>query len=120
MGPLRFAAPKVPQGRNPAVQNGSIGKICPQATPAWQAIGIQFGNAYAKGQLPFNYTAAAEAVANGTSTTPMIDPRTSEDCLVLDVIVPKSVFDSRNDKKGVPVLVWIYVSYPRGHYGSHN
>ena len=94
------------------MQDGSAGKICPQATPAWQTIGIQFGNAYATGQLPFNYTAAAEAVANMTSATPTIDPRTTEDCLVLDVIVPKSAFDSRNDNKGVPVLVWIYVSYP--------
>jgi carboxylesterase type B len=32
----------------------------------------------------------------------------SEDCLFLDVNVPKKVFDGRSKKKGAPVLVWIY------------
>jgi carboxylesterase type B len=33
------------------------------------------------------------------------DPRTSEDCLFLDVVVPESIFTS---KSSVPVLVWLY------------
>ena len=32
----------------------------------------------------------------------------SEDCLYLDVDVPKSMFDRRTRGKGAPVLVWIY------------
>jgi len=37
------------------------------------------------------------------------DPRTSEDCLFLDVITPKSIFNEKcEDKAGAPVLVWIY------------
>lgn len=41
-----------------------------------------------------------------------VDRRTSEDCLFLDVIMPKPVFDAAqkgNQHKGIPVLVWIYV-----------
>jgi len=37
---------------------------------------------------------------------------TTEDCLFLDVMVPKSIFEGGNNKKkngtGAPVLVWVY------------
>lgn len=36
-----------------------------------------------------------------------MDPRTTEDCLFLDVLVPK-VFDKARNGTKVPVLVWIY------------
>lgn len=42
------------------------------------------------------------------------DPRSTEDCLFLDVVAPKKVFDRAQNKKSVskgflaPVLVWIY------------
>lgn len=38
------------------------------------------------------------------------DPRTSEDCLFLDVIVPQKIFDERKQpqKSTVPTLVWLY------------
>lgn len=36
------------------------------------------------------------------------DPRTSEDCLFLDVIVPKSIFNEKKKEKAAPVLVWVY------------
>ena len=42
---------------------------------------------------------------------PPQDPRTSEDCLFLDVYSPKSVFSKKipaNGKGGAPVMVWIY------------
>lgn len=34
----------------------------------------------------------------------MIDPRTNEDCLFLDIIVPRKVFEKAGSKKGAPVL----------------
>lgn len=43
-----------------------------------------------------------------------MDPRTTEDCLFLDVVVPKKIFDRAQNKSFVPkqslapVLVWIY------------
>ncbi|KAI9742377.1 MAG: hypothetical protein M1818_003910 [Claussenomyces sp. TS43310] len=39
---------------------------------------------------------------------PPPDPRTSEDCLFLDVIAPQALFDARDEGYGAPVLVWIY------------
>lgn len=35
-----------------------------------------------------------------------MDPRTSEDCLFLDVLLPKSVWNTRQGARA-PVLVWI-------------
>lgn len=42
------------------------------------------------------------------SDIPPSDPRTSEDCLFLDLIVPTSVYHNRNHGPGAPVLVWIH------------
>jgi hypothetical protein len=89
------------------VNNGSVGSICPQALPAWNLIGFDFATAYAKG-APFNFTAAVAALQSANfSFAP--DPRTTEDCLFLDVFVPKHIFDNRTSArkgKGAAVLVW--------------
>ena len=107
MGNLRFAAPVAPTGRNTKVNNGSVGSICPQSQPAWTPLQYEFSLAYAQG-IPFNMTAAAAALAAANlSTTP--DPRTTEDCLFLDVFVPKNIFNNRSSAqkgKGAAVLVW--------------
>ncbi|KAI9739023.1 MAG: hypothetical protein M1835_003214, partial [Candelina submexicana] len=44
------------------------------------------------------------------SNIPPQDPRTTEDCLFLDVVVPKQIFDqsANRSSRGAPVLVWIY------------
>ena len=95
------------------MDDGNVGRICPQGVPAWLQIGAPFLAAYAKGQ-PFNFTAANQTAAENTHTMtptpPPQDPRTTEDCLFLDVIVPKLTFDSTNVKNTSqsPVLVWIY------------
>ncbi len=116
LGDLRFAAPIKPQGRNPVVQAGSIGAVCPHALPVWQAIATDFVGAVVTGHLPFNYDTALAALKSSNTSVP-IDGRTKEDCLVLDVIVPKEIFDTvrksdkrRNQPNGAPVLVWIHVS----------
>jgi cholinesterase len=107
VGNLRFAAPVAPTGRNTKVNNGSVGAICPQASPVWSLIGSEFATAYAKG-VPFNFTAAVIALQSANlSFAP--DPRTSEDCLFLDVFVPKHIFDNRSSTgkgNGAAVLVW--------------
>jgi len=109
LGNLRFAKPLAPQGHNSSVDDGSVGRICPQGVPEWLQIGGPFLAAYVKGQ-PFNFTAAneTEAKKNRTTPAPPQDPRTTEDCLFLDVIVPKQTFDSTSVNKTSPVLVWIY------------
>ena len=54
---------------------------------------------------------------------PPQDPRVSEDCLLLDVMVPRRIFDNgtapsapRNSSAGLPVLVWIH----GGGFGSNS
>ncbi|MCJ1356216.1 MAG: hypothetical protein MMC33_006210 [Icmadophila ericetorum] len=112
IGELRFRAPVAVTGKSTTVNNGSVGHICPQADPAWGAITALFVPDYLEG-IPFNLTAAEIYLANmSTGVLPKQDPRTSEDCLFLDVYPPKKVFQqapvSAAGGQGAPVLVWIY------------
>jgi len=88
-----------------------VGVICPQANPAWLLIASEFIPAYLSGK-PFNYDAALAALSNSSGSLPPQDPRTTEDCLFLDVMVPKKVYDQAGNCSGhgtgAPVLVWIY------------
>ena len=79
-GDLRFAAPVAPAWNRSYVQEGTYGPQCPQAT----------------------YSVPNGPNAAGANLTQ------SEDCLFLDVIVPKAIFDRRSGPSGAPVLVWIY------------
>lgn len=115
LGELRFAAPVPPTGRNPIVQNGSFSPICPQALPGWSPIGNAFTAAFAAGNASsFNYTSAvASAQAAAATAAPYKpSPQETEDCLFLDVVVPKRIFDGANSMRrkratgGAPVLVW--------------
>jgi carboxylesterase type B len=58
---------------------------------------------YLSGQREFNHSSFNTSIPPTT-----IDPRTTEDCLFLDVVVPKKVFDNAGKGKGAAVLVWIY------------
>ena len=69
------------------MNTGSIGRICPQANPAWELIAEQFIPKYVTGQ-PFNLSAAEIAIKQAAGSAPPQDPRTSEDCLYLDVVGP--------------------------------
>lgn len=59
-----------------------------------------------------NETYDYSLLSNLSASAP--DPRTSEDCLFLDVIVPTKLFntscpgEATHVSKGAPVLVWIY------------
>jgi hypothetical protein len=89
------------------VNNGSKGVVCPQVDPAWLVIAEEFIPAYLEG-LPFNLTAAVAQLENSTAPPPAPDPRTTEDCLFLDVYAPQKVFEQAGQGCGAPVLVWIY------------
>ena len=106
VGELRFAAPIPPTGNSSRINNGSIGAVCPQAAPAWSAIAQEFVPAYLSGQ-PFNLSAAEAGLTNITGALPAQDPRTSEDCLFLDIVVPQKIFNA-NTSTLAPVMVWIY------------
>ena len=106
VGDLRFKAPLPPKGHSSLITNGSIGRVCPQASPSYFAILPQFTGAYLEGQ-PFNLSAAEASQANSSSGQ-SVDPRTTEDCLFLDVYAPKKFFEETSKpREGAPVLVWM-------------
>ena len=104
---IRYAAPPTGFNRfkppaspavNRSIQTGMQEAICPQANPGWEniAIAVLSGqNITGTGVPPF--TAA---------DIPPVDPRTSEDCLFLDIIVPTAVYE--NNTGSAPVVVWIH------------
>ena len=61
---------------------------------------------------PFNLSATVASLASESDFLPSLDPRTTEDCLFLDVVVPQTILKSASNKtnltSGAPVLVWIY------------
>ncbi|PHH91459.1 hypothetical protein CDD83_360 [Cordyceps sp. RAO-2017] len=80
---------------NRTVDDGAVDYICPQAFPEWY---VRKG-ADAMGLAPEAMRALLEAA-----------PAQSEDCLFLDVWVPKKIYRrsaSGPGTKGAPVLVWI-------------
>ena len=83
------------------VNTGSIGRVCPQANPAWELLAAQFLQEYLKG-LPININTSVLSASR--NTTIQLDPRTTEDCLFLDVLVPKPILDDVHRKHGAPVL----------------
>ena len=106
------------------MDNGSVGKICPQANPAWELIAAVFDPDYLEGK-PFNLSATEASLASREGSLPSLDPRTTEDCLFLDVVVPqdilKSGLNSTNLTSGAPVLVWIYGGgYTAGEKSAYN
>ena len=103
-GNLRFRAPRAPKKNRGTVQTGLPDRICAQAGPAWSIISAQFIPEYLQGQTVFNES----SFNTSTGPAPPLDPRTTEDCLFLDVFVPKNIFDKAGKGKGAPVLVWIY------------
>lgn len=123
VGEYRWQPPQPPaNGSRSAVETGMVGRICPQASPAWELIAAKFLPAFLTGQN-FSLSDAISSInSSSTSQTPAQDPRTTEDCLFLDVLVPEKIFESagKNDS-GAPVLVWIYGGgYTAGEKSSSN
>jgi cholinesterase len=105
-GHARFAPPSSP-APTPGIQNGQTAVICPQSPAEWATVGAEFlsGLPLTGGPVP-NYTEA---------DIPPTDPRTSEDCLFLDVLVPTETFQ-KGAKAKAAVLVWIHGGgYIQGH-----
>ncbi|TWU72061.1 hypothetical protein ED733_003106 [Metarhizium rileyi] len=112
VGDLRFRAPAQPEEDRAQVQTGETGRICPQASPIWaQNIQPSF--------LLSLLSNTAFNQSTNISSYPYVpakpDPRATEDCLFLDVVVPEKIFNGANSSRSAapksnlaPVLVWIY------------
>lgn len=106
------------------MNTGSVGKICPQASPAWELTASVFYPDYLQGK-PFNLSAVVAGLASASGSYPSLDPRTTEDCLFLDVVVPQNIFqlasNGTNLTSGAAVLVWIYGGgYTSGEKSAYN
>ncbi|KAH6603105.1 acetylcholinesterase precursor [Trichoderma cornu-damae] len=103
VGSLRFAAPQPPSANRSVVQDGLTDRICPQAYPDWINTSNQFVPRYLLGDKEFD-----ESSFNFSIPTPEPDPRETEDCLFLDISVPKAIYDNAGKTNGAPVVVWIH------------
>lgn len=108
IGQLRFAAPKAIEGVSKKINDGSVGVICPQGVAGWNSGSNAFVKAYTNGD-PFAEAAILGERAQQSAKIPPLDPRTTEDCLFLDVFVPKKVFDSMESGAKAPVYLWVSI-----------
>lgn len=108
IGDLRFRAPVPPISKSNIVNNGSVAANCPQAQGSWHLIANQFVPLYLAGTA-FDYEWAAKNVAHEPPSS--VYEGGNEDCLFLDVIVPKYAFNNGNSPTtaGAPVLVWVRI-----------
>ncbi|RDL40751.1 Carboxylic ester hydrolase [Venustampulla echinocandica] len=103
LGNLRFAPPTSPNLKTKLFNDGSKDVSCIQAVPWW----TNYTNAWlTQGTDAFNISAGYQ-VPNIT-TLPRQPPAQQEDCLFLDIMVPKAIYDNANRCCGAPVMVWIH------------
>lgn len=95
--------------------------MCPQAAPLWSNVQQAFLLSYFYNQ---SFSQSTDISSYGYKSAEQ-DPRTTEDCLFLDVVVPQKIFERTKGKAAVsrknlaPVLVWIYGGgYVAGDKGS--
>ncbi|KAF2167043.1 hypothetical protein M409DRAFT_54257 [Zasmidium cellare ATCC 36951] len=111
IGDNRFARPGTPE-YNKTKNDGSRSAICPQYQVGWYPAAEEFiEDMLLIPALPSKWTKKIN-VDDYEKLNPKqeLDPRSSEDCLLLDISVPKHVWDCRG-KKGrfsAAVLVWIH------------
>ena len=96
LGNLRFSAPTAPTGR--VFNDGSKVVTCHQALPGWANTSAAW---IVNGTAAFNISAGYQPP--NITTLPPADPTASEDCLFLDLMVPKAIFDKAGYGEGAPV-----------------
>lgn len=99
----RFRAPQHPAIDRDTLQNGFPDRLCPQAVPEWVATTGAYIPKYLADPLGFNISSVSVPPSSPTK-----NGNATEDCLFLDVIVPKRAFDKRGKGCGLPVHVWIH------------
>ncbi|KAF4462512.1 alpha beta-hydrolase [Fusarium albosuccineum] len=103
-------APQTPLKNRTAVQTGAGTRICPQGRPKWQAKTLMAIGKYSNPTVPFTLEGWVKDIENGMVPPGDINANATEDCLLLDVHVPKKVLEAARtkNKKSVPVLVFIH------------
>ena len=111
VGDLRWAPPQPPLVNRTVVNDGQTGVVCPQGVARWTKERTLFVDAYlAENGSASAFTNNPPPGLDQVPPFPPMDPRTSEDCLFLDVLVPMNIYNnaSWNAQGGVPVIVWLY------------
>ncbi|KAI9815832.1 MAG: hypothetical protein M1832_005246 [Thelocarpon impressellum] len=108
VGNLRFAPP-VAAKENRTLQLGDVDRMCYQASPLWTLTAQRFLPLFLAGNAAAFYNTSTSASRNTSiPQIPQPQPRETEDCLFLDVVVPKKIYESRGQGSGAAVLVWIF------------
>lgn len=108
----------LPKQNRTHIQTGDVGRICPQASTIWED---DIEPAFLLSLLYNTTFTKSTNISSYTYEPAKMDPRTTEDCLFLDVVVPQKIFNrakqhtDRGQHKSfvpkhklAPVLVWIY------------
>ncbi|KAF8854312.1 alpha/beta-hydrolase [Acephala macrosclerotiorum] len=104
VGNLRFLSPTAPTVPSTLpVNDGSRYAVCPQGIPLWTSVATDW---LTNGLGVINQS-AGYPIPTVTDLPPVL-PGTSEDCLLLDVLVPKAIYDNRASGSGAPVVIWIH------------
>ena len=94
LGALRFAKPEAINHTSDQLNHGTIGRICPQVQPGWFASTLQFVFEWTLGRYNSD-----SVITRGIQNILKPDHgRMSEDCLLLDVVVPQKVWDNMNKR----------------------
>ncbi|KAH9205609.1 Alpha/Beta hydrolase protein [Leptodontidium sp. 2 PMI_412] len=103
----RFMPPDFPQTVSEQVNNGSVDHKCPQAQVGWVPFAEEFLKGFG-GVLDYKWRNEINPEDYGDMPDPI--DGVDEDCLTLDVMVPKTVWENRNNDNADPaaVIVWIY------------
>jgi hypothetical protein len=80
------------------MNDGSRFAVCPNAIPAWTAVATKW---LTQGIVSINISAGYTPPKITALPTPILG--TNEDCLLLDVMVPKAIFDNKGKRAGAPV-----------------
>ena len=110
---------KAPVVNTSAIDDGSIDRKCPNASPNWFALAPQtIISLYTGGSSSVNSTALlssldalnAQTLQDASNATLGSHPENNEteDCLFLDVYSPKAVLERAGNTYGAPVLVYIH------------
>ncbi|KAF7931478.1 uncharacterized protein EAE98_004214 [Botrytis deweyae] len=104
---LRFSKPLPINSTSSHINDGSIGHICPQARPDWTEDAGLLVALYTLGLI--NNIDPSHLKPNPFEDVP--NGWESEDCLLLDVVVPEGVAEAveeDDDFVPLPVMVWIH------------